>query len=209
MFRFVSLSVLLASMLASGCAAPRGATIAEKQAFIRDIRDQTLNQLYASRPDLQRVVERAAGYAVVSNTNVHVLLLGGGQGYGIAVDNRTGQETFMRMATAGAGPGLGVRDMRQVLVFADAYAFKEFVSEGWEVSGDVEAAATSDEKGGAVSAQALAGPGGRGAAYSQKADTVDYATSSDGVTAYRITKAGVALQVTIAGAKYWPYYALN
>jgi lipid-binding SYLF domain-containing protein len=201
--------VAVVSLAAAGCATPRGATIADKQAFVREMRDQALSDLYASRPDIQRYVEDAAGYAVFSNVNVHVLLLGGGQGYGVAVDNRTHDETFMQMGMFGLGPGLGMRDLRLVMVFTNDHAFRKFVTKGWEFSGNAEAAATSDDKGGAVGAQAVAASGGRTAGIARKTRSVDYATSSHGITVYQLTRAGLALQATVAGTKYWPDAGLN
>jgi lipid-binding SYLF domain-containing protein len=195
--------------LVSGCAAPRGTTITDKQQFVRSMRDRTLAELYASRPDLRRRVEDAAGYAVFSNVNIHVLLLSTGHGYGMAVDNRTGEETFMRMAALGAGFGAGLKDLRAVFVFPSDYTFRRFVNEGWEFAGGAEAAATSDDVGGAVGAGAQAGAGGAKAGVSGKHRSTGYAAVNEGMEIYRITRAGVALHATLAGTKYWSDRNLN
>ena len=37
---------------------------------------------------------------------------------GVAHDNGTGKETYMRMFTAGVGIGLGVKDFRGIFIFS-------------------------------------------------------------------------------------------
>jgi len=65
---------------------------------------QTLESFYAARPELRKPVEASAGYTVFTNVNVKVLLLGGGHGYGLAVNQTTRQKTYMQMGQIGAMP---------------------------------------------------------------------------------------------------------
>jgi len=65
------------------------ATKAEKQADVRKMESETLARLYKASPGAKGAVERAAGYAVFSNFGMKILVLGGGSGTGVAVDNAT------------------------------------------------------------------------------------------------------------------------
>ena len=98
--------------------APNDPKVEEARDDVRTIANNTLQTLYTHQPSAKQAVEGAAGYAVFSNTGLKILVAGGGQGKGLAVNNKTRQEIFMRMAEVQAGsgsgqevpPGVGVRN---------------------------------------------------------------------------------------------------
>src|SRR6516165_6893276 len=110
-----------------------------------------------------------------------VLLLSPAHCAALAVDNQTKQETFMKMASAGAGLGMGVKDYVVVFVFENDQALAKFLDSGWSGSAQGDAAAKA---------------GGKGGAYSGAAEI------EPGVWVYQITKKGLALQLTLQGTKY-------
>jgi len=149
---------------------------------IRQMSQDTLARLYKAQPSAKAVVEKAYGYAVFSNTGVKILLAGSGKGKGIAINNQTRAETFMKMLELQAGLGMGVKKFRVIFVFENEKAFDGFVNSGWEFGGQTSAAAkTSPEKGGSM----------EGAA-----------SVSDGVWMYQMTDKGLALELTGKGTKY-------
>lgn len=149
---------------------------------IRKMSHQTLARLYKAEPSAKSAVQKAFGYAVFSNTGVKILLAGSGRGKGLAVNNRTKAETFMKMLELQAGLGFGVKKFRVIFVFDNQKAFDGFVNSGWEFGGQASAAAkTSPEKGGSM----------QGAA-----------SVSDGVWMYQLTDKGLALELTGKGTKY-------
>jgi lipid-binding SYLF domain-containing protein len=152
------------------------------------MRDKTLAKLYAQKPEAKAKIKSAAGYAVFSNVGTYILLVSAGQGYGVVVDNATGKKTYMKMAQVGAGVGLGVKDFRAVFIFRNEGVMSHFVDKGWEFGGQADAAAKSGEKGAAVSGETYV---------------------ESGIEIYQLTEAGVALQATVAGTKYWKDGALN
>lgn len=180
--------LILLTSLAAGCSAPQGMGLVEKQNFTRQMRDHTLQELYAEKLTAKKKVENAAGYGAFSNVNVNVIFVSVGDGYGIVVDNETGRETFMKMGMGGVGLGIGVKDYRSVLIFHTKLALLNFIEKGWEFGGHIDAALKSGEKGGAIN-----GSGDIG---------------SD-VEIYQFTKHGIALQATVTGAKYWKDKDLN
>ncbi len=151
----------------------------EKRQKTRKMAAEASQDLYKLEPTSQAAIQKAAGYAVFDNMGVNVLLLSTARGSGLAVNNKTKQETFMKMGSAGVGVGVGVKDYVVVFVFENEKALAQFLDSGWSGSGQADAAAKAGEKGGAYS----------------------------GV--YQITKNGLALQLTLQGTKYYKDDDLN
>lgn len=160
----------------------------EKRQKTRKMADQTLSDLYKLQPSAQSAIQKAAGYAVFNNTGANVLLLSTARGSGLAVHSNNKEETFMKMVSAGAGLGLGVKDYRVIFVFENDDAFKRFLDSGWSGSAQADAAAKAGDKGGAYSGAVQVEPG---------------------VWVYQITKNGLALQLTLQGTKYYKDDDLN
>lgn len=155
---------------------------------IREMRQEVLERLYTDRPETRQEIQNSVGYAVFSNVGVNVVFVSGGGGKGVAKNQTTGEDVYMRMGTVGLGLGLGIKDFRAVFVFHDQKAFDDFVEKGWDFSGEADAAANSDDKGGEVSGAT---------------------TLSKKVNVYQYNKAGLALQATLRGTKYWKDKKLN
>ena len=160
----------------------------KKRQKILDMRQEVLIELFENRPQAQAEIDEAEGYAVFSNVGVQVLLLGAGGGKGVVHNNDTGVDTFMKMGTVSVGLGLGVKDFRAVFIFHDRDALKSFVNKGWDFTGEADAAARADDKGGEI---------GEGASFRKK------------VSVYQFTKNGLALQASLHGTKYWKDKKLN
>jgi lipid-binding SYLF domain-containing protein len=173
---------LIVIALLSGCLSPEGATVAEKQRAVQDMRSRTLTQLYEIHPSAKEQIDKAEGYGVFSNVGINLIFLSAANGFGVVRDKSTGQETYMKMVSGGLGLGLGAKDFRGVFVFTSRDALESFVTNGWDASAQADAAAKSGEKGGAA------------------AGAIDVAP---GIKLYQITENGLALQATIQGTKYW------
>ena len=144
-FKTIATTLVLIS-LACGLASA-GDSPDEKRQKTRKMADQTLKDLYKLEPKAKAEIEGAAGYAVFNNMGTNILLLSTARGAGIAVNNKSKQETFMKMVSAGAGIGLGVKDYRVIFVFDSEKAFKEFLDSGWSGSAQADAAAKAGDKG--------------------------------------------------------------
>jgi lipid-binding SYLF domain-containing protein len=161
---------------------------AAKQQDIREMSQKTLAQLYAANPGAKAVIEKSIGYAVFSNFGLKLLIAGSNNGTGIAVNNHTKSETFMKMIALQAGFGLGVKKFRVVFVFDSRSAFNNFVNSGWQLGGQSTLAAKNGSKGAAM-AGAIA--------------------VSDGVWMYQLTESGLAAEITATGTKYFKDNSLN
>ena len=186
-FKMIASTMLvLAFLSASTCV--RGDDDEEKREKTRKMAAKVLKDLYKMEPTSKAAIEKAAGYAVFDNMGVNVLLLSTARGSGLAVNNKTKQETFMKMVSAGGGLGMGVKNYNVVFAFETEKALAQFLDSGWSGSGQADAAAKAGGKGGAYSGAMEVAPG---------------------VWVYQITKNGLALQLTLQGTKYYKDENLN
>jgi len=175
--------ILLAVGLASAGDSPD-----KKREKTRKMAASTLEDLYKLQPDSRKAIQKSAGYAVFNNMGTNLLLVSTARGAGVAVNSKTKQNTFMKMISAGAGFGAGVKNYRVVFVFETDSALAHFLDSGWSGSGQADAAAKTSKSGGAYSGATMIEPG---------------------VWVYQITKKGLALQLTLQGTKYYKDDDLN
>jgi len=162
--------------------------IAKARQEIRQMSKETLQMLYKYAPEARKKIKNAYGYATFSNVGVNLFLLSTENGSGLAHNNKTGKDIFMKMFSGGVGVGLGVKDFRIVFIFDNERVFDHFINSGWEANAQADAAAKAEKKGAAASAAVTVAPG---------------------VHLYKLTKNGLALQATIQGTKYWKDDELN
>jgi lipid-binding SYLF domain-containing protein len=160
----------------------------QKQAKVRNTAQQTLSDLYKLQPSAKAAIHQSSGYAVFKNFGTNVLVVSTASGSGLAVDSKTRHETFMKMVSAGAGLGMGVKDFRVIFIFKTEKALQNFLNSGWSGSGQADAAAKGGDSGGAYSGAKEVAPD---------------------VWVYQITKNGLALQLTLQGTKYYKNDDLN
>ena len=208
-----SLALLPAlALITVACTNPHGATVDDKRSAVRNMRDQTLTQLYVRNPELREKMDSAVGYAVFTNLNVFVLALGGGDGYGVAVD-RAGKETFMQVGTIGGGIGMGMRDFRTVFLFRTQAALDRFVEAGWEFSLTSAAGAQTTNSGATAQATASVSSSGHQSATmateSTESTKAAAAAAEEGVEVYQLTQAGLALGAAALGTRYFIDSDLN
>lgn len=185
---FKCLGFAAVSFLFASCAAPSGNTGGEKRQDVHAMTRQTLQELYSSKPEARHQIQNSAGYAVLNQINTKVLVVGSGNGYGLAVNKGNGHETYMRMAGLSAGFGAGLMNSRTIIIFRKASTFHKFVTSGWSAAADANAAAALDRKG-----------AGAGLAINPNVDPI----------VYHMTRSGVSLSATVGAEKVWPDRSLN
>ncbi len=156
---------------------------------VRTAAEKTLARLYDMTPTAKKAVEDAYGYAVFNNFGLKIFIAGGGRGDGVAVNNKTGEETFMSMFEVQAGLGMGAKKFSLVWVFETESSFDHFINSGWELGAQLSAAAkANDDVGGSLQGAMAVAPG---------------------VWLYQLTDAGLALELTAKGTKYYKNKKLN
>jgi lipid-binding SYLF domain-containing protein len=187
MWKYISAAVLSTVLLLQGCAGGLNASVTEQKNAISQMRKEVLSELYREKSSARAEVQQAPGYATFSSANVNLILASFGGGYGVVRNNRNGEDTYMKMGEVGVGLGAGVKDFRLVMVFHTPEAMQRFIEHGWAFGAQADAAAKAGDKGAAVGAEA----------------------SVDDVTIYQFTEAGLALQATLKGTKFWRDSELN
>jgi lipid-binding SYLF domain-containing protein len=183
--------ICVSLVLAAGCQSPKGASPQEKRNYTENMRKEALAELYREHPEARSQLQNAPGYAVFSNVGSKILMLATGSGFGVAVNNRTGKKTYMKMIEAGGGVGVGIKKYKAVYIFNQKSAFDTFTTSGWQVGGDADAGAEYGEKGGSAAA-------------AMNTDQVVQA-----VTVYQFTDAGISVSAVATGTRYYPDKELN
>ena len=189
--KLMGLLVFLLALAVStpvSAAAPTPAEVKQEKDEIRKKTKEILAQLYKAEPSAKATIGKAAGYAVFSNFGMKIFVVGSGKGKGVAVDNKTKKEVFMDMLELQAGLGMGVKKFNLVWVFETPQALATFMNSGWELGGQTSAAAKAGGKGGSFQGAIAVAPG---------------------VWLYQLTEAGLALELTAKGTKYYKDDDLN
>jgi len=180
-------AVVLLVCLQAGCVSPRGDSISERQAMAQRMRSDTLATFFRMMPPMKEHLGRAPGYGVFSGTGTQTGFVSGGQGFGIVRDNTTGKDTYMSAVKLGGGLGVGIVDVRAVVVFTDPAVMRNFVEQGWSVSGKAEAVAKTTQHG----------------------DQRTMVVSLPGMSIYRFSEQGAMVGGAIEGTKVWKDSDLN
>jgi lipid-binding SYLF domain-containing protein len=160
---------------------------AERRAEIDKRSNEVLQRLYKAKPGAKEAISKAYGYAVFTNLGINLVFVSAAGGNGLA-RAKGAKPIYMKMASAGIGLGLGVKDFRGIFVFDNAQAFDKFVNSGWEAGAHADAVAKAGKEGGALEGAVTVAPG---------------------VRLYQLTENGLALEATIQGTKYFKDDELN
>ena len=160
----------------------------EQRAQIDGMARQTLESLYAEQPSARRAIEESAGYAVFSDISTKIFFAGGGGGKGVAVNRASGQATYMVMVSVSAGLGVGVSKNHLIWVFQTPEAYANFVNTGIELG---------------AGANLTVNPGAGGGLYDGAVE------ASPGAWLYQLSDAGLVLELTVQGTKYFKDPDLN
>ncbi|MDT0553090.1 MAG: hypothetical protein BM563_04245 [Bacteroidetes bacterium MedPE-SWsnd-G1] len=157
--------------------------MAKKRKSFQKNKSTALNEMYNAYPESKAKMANAYGYAAFGNTGVNLFVLSSGNGGGVAHNNATGEELYVKMISMGAGVGIGLKKYHAVFIFEDKEAYDYFLEVGWSADGQADATADTGKE----------GEGGSAAVGMNV---------SRGVTLYQIADKGLALQATLQGVKY-------
>ena len=154
-----------------------------KRGKINEMSVEAMEELFSEHAKTRELYARSYGAAVFDNLKLAFGISGGG-GNGVAVVRKTNERTYMKMATAGVGVGLGVKKYQVVFFMQDSQTFNNFVEKGWQAD---------------AGAGAVAGKAG-----------VEVMTDFvNGLAVYQLTEKGLMANADIAGTKYWKNKKLN
>jgi lipid-binding SYLF domain-containing protein len=160
-------------------------TPAATRAKLDAMAEATLTRLFAEQPGSRALFEQSSGYAVLDKREASFYVVAG-YGRGVAVDARTGERVYMKMATTGAGRGFGLGGFASqlVILFEDAATLERFITQGYDASAEVGTMAGSDKERLAMG-------------------------FDNGKAVYVLTGKGWKISAKLTGSRYWPDAELN
>ncbi|WP_330925738.1 hypothetical protein [Candidatus Sororendozoicomonas aggregata] len=146
-----------------------------------------LAKLFKQHAGAKKLFDSAYGYAVFDSRRFSFIVHANG-GSGVAINQKTGQRTYMSMLGGGLALGIGGTFYQQIIVFQDKKTFDNFVDNGWN-------------KGWEGSAGMSAIAWNKGAELSSR--------YNGGLAVFVLNDKGLLLDATISGSKYWQDDELN
>ncbi len=171
------LCVLVLLVGSSTALASGDADAAKRRAKIDNRAQKVLDQVLQESVLAKELFGKAMGYAIFDTTKAALGVSGGG-GNGVAVEKASGKRTYMNMATAGVGYGIGIKRYQVIMMFDNEDVFRNFIEKGWQAE-----------------MQAGAAAGTEGMAFEKK--------FHEGMIVFVRTKKGLMASADISGTKYW------
>jgi len=125
----------------SGCASIPGKTGEEQSEAINTLAERTLKDLYKQEPKSKEEIGDSVGYAIMKNKFTKVPIVGAGSGYGVAINKKTGEKTYLKIVRFDIGGGYGLRSVRVVLIFQNEKKFEDFIDGVWSARAGAETGA--------------------------------------------------------------------
>lgn len=160
----------------------------QQRAELNEMRGKVLERMYQKYPETRSVVANSYAYCTISASGVKFGFWGDDHGRGVAVNNYSGEKIYVKMKEVGVGLNFGAKEYDLLFVIQNQKAWERFIS------GNIKF-------GTEVSAQASDGVTG---------ETFANATIvANGVWVYQLDKKGLAVELTLKGARISPYKTLN
>jgi hypothetical protein len=173
--------VPIAFLLLAACASPSS----EEQGPTRDELDKmgenTIATLFKTKPQLQELLDKSVGYTVVNMTITKIPVVGTGVGYGVVIDRRTGNRSYIRVSQFEVGGGLGAEKFKVLIIFDDAKLLERTAAGTWHYEAGAKAASGSESTEAATS------------------------QSDRGYKAFKLSESGMCVRVTVLMARAKPY----
>lgn len=171
---------------------PEGDTAQAQREFIDSEARKVIEKLEKEAPESAEEIAEAEGYAAFRYKSGRLPFwltgLGGGSGYGVAVDNADEDRTYMKVSKFNWGMGMALSEMSVVFVFSDREAFDEFRHGTWDSGPAAEVTVKADEVGGGIGGAVI---------------------TQDGFKAYNLTDSGVSYGVSYKARRFTPIGPLN
>ena len=159
------------------------ASYAKQRQEINTNAQNALSRLFKESNEAKEIYDKSAGYAVFDSREF-AFLIKTGFGSGVAVNKGNGSRTYMKMASAGANLGGGIKYLQVIFLFPTEIALNNFINDGQ--SADADASAVGGDESGQVGV-----------------------TLADGTKIYQLVDTGIMLKASIGGTKYWKDADLN
>ena len=139
--QYCCLVILMIPIMIAGC---RTIPIEDRAPMRQEINargSETIEQLLAKKPELQKKIDTSAGYFVGRMSGVKAPVVGGGKGIGVLYDKEGLTRTYMNINRYDFGLGLGTGTYRVLALFEEREDLEEFLSGRWTGGIGIESAA--------------------------------------------------------------------
>lgn len=145
--------------------------------------EQAITALLKTKPELQELLDKSVGYAVINMTITKIPVVGTGAGYGVVVDKRTSTRSYIQVSQFEVGGGMGAEKYKVLIVFSDEKLVDRAVRGAWHYEAGADAVAGSDSAETATS----------------------QANKDSGYKAFKLSESGACVRVTVRVARAKPY----
>ena len=101
--------------------------------------------LLKHRPELSNQLDELPGYAVIAMTATKIPGVGTGLGYGVVIDNRNQQRSYIKVTQFEVGGGIGAQKFKAVILFKDSSLVDRMIKGGVHYESTAEYGASSDK----------------------------------------------------------------
>jgi lipid-binding SYLF domain-containing protein len=145
--------------------------------------EKAISTLLETKPELQPLLEKSVGYAVVKMSITKIPVIGTGAGYGVVVDKRNNTRSYIQVSQFEVGGGMGAEKFKVLIVFSDEKLVDRAARGTWHYEAGADAVAGSDSAETATS----------------------QADNDSGYKAYKLSESGACVRVTVRVARAKPY----
>ena len=185
--KFVKL-ILFSLILMTASTVLAKATPEEQRAELNEMSVKVLERMYQKYPGSKEAVRDCYAYCTISASGVKLGLFGDDHGRGVVVNNDTGQRVYVKMKEVSVGINFGAKEYDLLFLIANKTAWERFISGSIKFGSEVSAQASDGVTGGTfANATAIA----------------------NGVWVYQLDKKGLAVEMSLKGAKISKYKNLN
>ncbi len=147
--------------------------------------EKAMTALLKTKPELQELLDKSVGYAVINMTITKIPVIGTGAGYGVVVDKRTNTRSYIQVMQFEVGGGMGAEKYKVFIVFNDGKLVDRAARGAWHYEAGADAVAGSE---------------------STEAGT-SQTDKDSGYKAYKLSESGTCVRVTVRVARAKPYLA--
>ena len=138
---------------------------------VNQVAETTINQMVANDPEIQALLDKSVGYAVVSVSATKIPVIGGGYGLALLHDLENDTLTYINVTRFDLGAGVAAARFRVLVIFEDREIMEKFGDGAWHSTVGADSAVGTQT-------------------------TNKIATSGDGYSTYYASDTGVALAAT-------------
>lgn len=160
----------------------------EQRTELNEMREKVLERMYKKYPETKSAVENSYAYCTISAAGVKFGFWGDDHGRGIAVNNDTGQKIYVKMKEISVGVNFGAKEYDLLFIIATEDAWEKFISGNIKFGTEVSAQASDGVSGGTFAEATIV---------------------AKGVWVYQLDKKGLAVELSLKGAKIFQDKKLN